>query len=193
MNLYSAVFTLVLVMDPIGNIPVVISLLKKLSPRRRLYVITRESGIAFLILVFFVFAGKYILTSLGLSHAALEISGGIILFLIALKMIFPVQGSEKTLEGEPLIVPMAIPLIAGPSALATVLLLASQHAQELGWVFLTVLLASMVSTSLLLLSEPLRRMLGIRGLIALERLMGMILTVVAVQMFLIGITESLKG
>ena len=193
MTLYSAVFTLVLVMDPIGNIPVFILLLKKLSPRRRLYVIVRESFIAFLILTFFLFSGKYILTSLGLSHAALEISGGIILFLIALKMIFPVRDEQKTLETEPLIVPLAIPMIAGPSSLATVLLFSNQHAQELRVVFLTVLIASLISTGLLLLSEPLRKMLGTRGLIALERLMGMILTIVAVQMFLIGITESLKG
>jgi multiple antibiotic resistance protein len=192
MNLYSSIITLVLVMDPIGNIPIFLSLLKKLPLRRRLYIILRECIIAFFVLVFFVFFGSSILKGLGLSHAAISISGGIILFLIAIKMIFPSDQEHPTLATEPLIVPMAIPLIAGPSALATVLLFANQQQGHLFSVFITVLVASFISAVILLLSEPLRKILSDRGLLALERLMGMILTAMAVQMFLTGVVTFLK-
>ena len=193
MTLYSAVITLILVMDPIGNIPVFVVLLKNAEPNRRSRIIVREAFIAFIIMVIFVFVGKYIIAGLGLSKEALATAGGIVLFLIAIKMIFPEQHNTTKLPlDEPFVVPMAIPLIAGPSALATVLLFTSRDTISTITVFFAVLIASVISTVLLLFSEPLRKILRERGLTAIERLMGMILTIVAVQMFLDGIVGYLR-
>lgn len=178
-----------------GNVPVFLSLLKNVESKRRSWILFRESLIAYVVLVLFVFSGKHILSGLGLSEQSLRIAGGIILFLIAIRMIFPRPASEtsKVIEDEPFIVPMAVPLIAGPSAMATVVLFATQQGSNLLTVFSAVTLASVVGTIILLLSEPLRRILRDRGLIAVERLMGMILTTLAVQMFLTGLSAFLKG
>lgn len=193
MTLYTAAITLILVMDPMGNVIILLSLLKNVEAKRRPWIILRESFIAFVVLMLFVFFGKYILHGLGLSEEALSIAGGIILFLIALKMIFPKQNDESAIAmGEPLVVPLAIPLIAGPSALATVSLLTTQQGVHLPTVIMAVIVASVASAVILLLSGSLRRLLGDRGLIAIERLMGMILTTLAVQMFLTGIASFLK-
>lgn len=189
MTIYKAVVTLFLVMDPLGNIPVFISMLKGLSTKRFAFIVMRESLIAFLVLILFLFGGGTILDGLNITEPALEIAGGIILFLIAVKMIFPQRGQQPVdeLEGEPFIVPLAIPLIAGPSALATVMLFATQDPDKMSLWLLTVIAASILSLVLLLSSRLLMRLLGQRGLIAMERLMGMILTTVSVQMFLDGV------
>lgn len=193
MTIYSAAITLILVMDPMGNVPVFLSLLKNVEPSRRPKIILRESLIAFIFIMSFAFAGKYILHGLGLSEEALRIAGGIILFLIAIKMIFPNHSQDDKLPpGEPFIVPMAVPLIAGPSSLATVSIFTTQANTSLLTVVAAVIIASATSTLLLLLSEPLRKILGERGLIAVERLMGMILTTLAVQMFLTGVATYLR-
>lgn len=194
MTIYSAAITLILVMDPMGNVPVFLSLLKNVAPKRRLWILLRESLIAYVILALFVFAGKYILNGLGLSEEAMRIAGGIILFLIALKMIFPHHDDQTGLpQGEPFIVPMAIPLIAGPSSMATVVIFSTQHGGKYMFTVLAaVTIASLVGTLILLSSEPLRRILRERGLIAVERLMGMILTTLAVQMFITGVATFLK-
>ena len=194
MDIYTAAITLFLVMDPLGNIPIFLSTLSAVEPKRRAWVILREALIAFVILVLFLFAGKPILNGLHITQAALSIAGGIILFLIAIKMIFPSEENEKpqVLNAEPFIVPLAIPLIAGPSALAVVLLLANDHPNELGQVLVALVLASVASTLVLLFSNQLRRILGQKGLIAMERLMGMILTILAVQMLLSGLDEYFK-
>jgi multiple antibiotic resistance protein len=191
MNVYSAAITLIFVMDPLGNIPIFLSTLSHVEPKRRYWVIFRESIFAFLILCAFLFFGNNILSGLGVSQPALSISGGIILFLIALKMIFPpveVNRTEKQML-EPFIVPLAIPFIAGPSAIATVMLFASQYPSSLFTSFLSLVIASGASTGILLIAPQLRRLLGQRGLIAVERLMGMILTTISVQMFLRGLEE----
>lgn len=193
MTLYSATVTLILVMDPMGNVPIFLSMLKKYDPKKRLKIILREALIAFVVLFFFVFAGDYILKGLGLSDNAMRIAGGIILFLIALRMIFPEKDrSENTLQDEPFIVPMAIPLIAGPSALATVTIFATGENMHIITVMLAVIFSSIASTIILLLSDPLGRLLKDRGLLAIEKLMGMILTTLAVQMFLTGIMNFIK-
>src|SRR5687768_15091076 len=116
MNIYTATITLILVMDPLGNIPVFISVLNRVVPNRRHKIILRETFIAFIILLLFLFFGKYLLESMQISGPALSIAGGIILFLIAIKMIFPHEENTKPTAqaGEPFIVPLAIPLIAGP-------------------------------------------------------------------------------
>ena len=192
MDLFSAVVTLFLVMDPLGNIPVFLSVLKGVPPERRRLVLAREIAFAYLVLLFFFLIGEYILRFLGLQQEAVSIAGGIVLFLIALRMIFPGERplSGDALEGEPFLVPLAIPLIAGPSALATLLLLQRSGASR-GGLLLALTIAWMVSAVLLLSSTFLYRVLRERGLIALERLMGMLLVMVAVQMLLNGIRTFL--
>lgn len=190
MSIYTAAITLILVMDPLGNVPLFLSILKKVPPKRQSWIILRETGIAFLILSLFLFFGGRLLHSLNISEPALSIAGGIILFLIALRMIFPHPDAPlDTVSGDPLIVPLAIPLIAGPTSLATVLLFASQRPNQMGDWFLALSIASLVCVIILLCSRYLMRLLKERGLIALERLMGMILTTLAVQMFLTGISQ----
>jgi multiple antibiotic resistance protein len=142
-----------------------------------------------LILAIFLFFGKYILEGMQISEPALGIAGGIILFLIAIRMIFPHEDAEKRNKpiGEPFIVPLAIPLIAGPSTMTIVMLLANQFPQHIGLWALALVIAWLISTIILIFAEYLRKILGDRALTAIERLMGMVLTTMAVQMFLTGI------
>lgn len=196
MNIYSDALTLILVMDPLGNIPVFLSVLSHVEPKKRSRIVLRESIIAFIILSIFLFFGDNILFGLGISQSALSIAGGIILFLIAIKMIFPPEDNGVMRERqhiEPFIVPLAIPLIAGPSAIATVMLFATQaRSIELWYPFTALLIASSATTFILLTAPQLRKFLGQKGLIAMERLMGMVLTTIAVQMFLTGIGQYFK-
>lgn len=196
MTFYTAAITLFLVMDPLGNIPIFLSLLEHLEPRRRRQVIVREMVLALGILTAFLFLGKYILEGLHVSEPALSIGGGVVLFLIAIKMIFPrpeqaaAPGEE---EGEPLLVPLAVPLVAGPSAMAMVILFATQYPRRiLSW-FLALLIAWLASSLILLSADFLRRYLGRRVITAVERLMGMILITVSVEMLLNGIQTYLPG
>lgn len=189
MNIYSAAVTLFLVMDPLGNIPIFLALLNHIDKQRRRHIILRESLIAFGILTLFLFCGKTMLRGLNISAEALGIAGGIILFLIAIKMLFPSTnrfGATEHNLGEPFIVPMAIPLLAGPSAMTTVILFASQVPYQMAHWFSALVLASVASTLTLLFAMPLQKLLGHKVIAALERLMGMILTTIAVQMFLTG-------
>ena len=185
----SAVLILLLVMDPVGNIPLFVSLLGELEPRRRNRVIIRECAIAFAVLILFVVSGRFLLDLLGLSESSLNIAGGVILFLIALRMIF--RGSEpifgEQIQGEPFIVPLAVPAIAGPTAIATVILLASSAPQRLTEWIVALTAATAVTLALLLFAEKISKLVGARGLLAFERLMGLILTAVAVEMLLRGI------
>lgn len=188
-EMLSSVFLLLLLLDPLGNIPLLISLLRGFSPSRRQRIILRESAIAGGLLVVFVFVGDWLLAAMRLSEQALEISGGLILFLIALRMVFPVGSSEDAggdIEGDPLIVPIAIPMIAGPSALATVLLTARQTEHPLSLV-LAIVIAIAINTLILLSAGRLAKLFGKAGLAAMERLMGLILTTIAVQMLISGI------
>lgn len=193
MTLYSAAITLLLVMDPLGNIPIFITILNSVDESKRSRVILRESLIAYVALVLFLFAGNAIMRGLNITTPALEIAGGIILFLIAIKMIFPgLEGDQRERQiGEPFVVPLAIPLLAGPSAFATVLLFATQAPEKMAVWFIAIAIASAISTVILLFSAKLRRLFGAKGLVALERLMGMILTTISVQMFLSGLTVYL--
>lgn len=193
MSLVSAIIILFLVMDPLGNIPLFLSALKDVDTSRRKYIIIRELFIALLVLVLFLFSGPYVLELLHVTETSLTIAGGIVLFLIAIKMIFPVVGGMfgQNPEGEPFIVPLAIPLVAGPSALATVLLLASREpGRWLDWL-LALVVTWLASAVILLLSDNLHRFFGEKGLVALERLFGMLLTVIAVEMFLSGVEAFL--
>lgn len=189
----SAVITLVLIMDPLGNIPLFLTLLKDVKKERQRRVLIRETCIAYLVLLAFFFLGKYILLILGLQQETISIAGGIVLFLIALRMIFPSEGGivGETLEGEPFIVPLAIPLIAGPSTLAALLLMQSGNisSKEL---LVAMTIAWLVTAVILLASTGLYKLLRQRGLIAMERLMGMLLVMIAVQMFMTGVARALR-
>lgn len=194
MEIISAATLLFLVMDPLGNIPIFLSVLEDVAPERRTRVLVRELLLAFVVLVLFLFFGQYLIGFLHLSEHSIRIAGGIILFLIALKMVFPVRRSahaDEEIQGEPLLVPLAIPLVAGPSAMAVVMLLASNDPGRMtDW--LLALFAAWLLTSLILVSaNGLKRFLGQRGLIAMERLMGMLLIALAVQMLLEGIAAYL--
>jgi len=199
MSIASAAFLLFLVMDPLGNIPLMLVLMDGIDPRRQVTVLVRESLVALLVLVVFQFAGRSILNLLGVSESALGVAGGVVLFLIAIRMIFPRKGDGAmfgaTPDGEPFVVPIAIPLIAGPSAMATVILLSSQVGQQLQVYELSIgIVAAWVASTLLIVSAlGLRRFIRPRGLIAIERLMGMVLMTVAVQMLLDGIRTAFGG
>lgn len=191
----SAVVILLLVVDPVGNVPLFVSLLGKVEPARRARVIVRECAIAYAVLLLFVFFGQLILSLLGLSDPSLTIAGGVILFLIALRMIFrrPEGVFGDTIEGEPFIVPLAIPSIAGPTAIATVVLLVSRAPQrQLEWTA-AVTVAMLATLAFLLFAERTAKMVGERGLLAFERLMGLILTAIAVEMLLNGIQTFVRG
>lgn len=190
----SAVVILLLVTDPIGNIPVFAALLQGVEPARRVRVIVRECVIAFGVLVAFVFFGRSLLAVFGLSDRALNIAGGLILFLIALHMIF--RGAESVfgdiVKGEPFIVPLAIPSIAGPTAIATVMLLVSRAPERLAEWIVAVTVAVATTLVVLLFSQRIARVVGERALLALERLMGLILTAIAVEMLLRGIEAFVR-
>jgi MarC family membrane protein len=188
----SAILLLFLIMDPIGNVPLFLSILKNIPIERRRKIIVRELLIALLVLLFFMFIGKYILQSLQIAESSLGIAGGIILFLIAIKMIFPginhiVTHDEKM---EPLVVPLAVPLIAGPSAIAAVILLMAQAPERWPeWIF-ALMVAWLIAGIILISSEKLGRALGVRALLAIERLMGILLMMVSVDLILDGIKQT---
>ena len=192
----SAVFVVTLVMDPLGNIPMFMSALKEVPQERKRAVVARELFIALGIIMFFLIFGKYIVSLLAIELTAMSVAGGIVLFLIALQMVFPTQHSHfgDNPEGEPFIVPLAIPLVAGPSTLTTVLLFSLQEPGKLGLWAGVVATAWLVNAAILgWLAEYLSRLLGRRGLLAMEKLMGMILTTISVQMVMTGLKKSLVG
>jgi len=187
--IFTLSLSLFFLMDAIGNIPLFISLLKKLPPKRQRLVILRELTIALIAILLFYFSGNFFLNALGISDQTVSISGGIILMLIALKMIFPSQHapSERPLETEPFIVPLAIPLIAGPAILATVMIYSRQDI-AVHHAVIAICIAWALSTLILILAPSLQKILSQRGIDALERLMGLILMLLAIQMFLNGIS-----
>jgi multiple antibiotic resistance protein len=191
MEAISLGLTLFLVMDPLGNVPVFLACLRGVDDRRKTRVVVRESVFALIILLLFLFFGPTLTGILHIGNEALRISGGVLLFLISLGMIFPtakhLNASEHPVEEEPFIVPLATPLIAGPSCIATLMVFASRQPEEI-WLYAGILVAAWIPAALILMaSAPLSRLLGQRGLAACERLMGMILTVIAVQMLLDGV------
>lgn len=192
MTIFSAAFLLFLVMDPFGNVPLFLSVLNPIAAERRRRVIIRELLLALAALIIFLFLGRYILSAIGVSESILTTAGGVILFLIALRMIFPpVRGPypvdmDDSAE-EPILVPLAIPLLAGPSALASVLFLMSSDPDRWPHWLAAVLIACAMTATVLLFSSSLARLIKKRGLIAIERLMSMVLTAIAIKMILTGI------
>ena len=192
MTVLAAIFLLIIIMDPIGNVPVFLSILKNIPLERRKKIIIRELIIAFAILLFFMFIGRYLLQLLQIEQSSLGIAGGIILFIIAIRMIFP--GTKPMFthneEAEPLVVPLAIPMLAGPSAIAAVILLmAKEPSRWIDWIFV-VFVASLISGVILISSEALGSKLGNRALTAIERLMGIFLIMVSVDFILDGIKQT---
>lgn len=192
MTVLAAILLLVIIMDPIGNVPVFLSILKNIPMERRKIIIIRELIIAFLILIFFMFVGRFLLQLLQIEQSSLGIAGGIILFIIAIRMIFP--GTKPMFshdeESEPLVVPLAIPMIAGPSAIAAVILLMAQEPSRWTEWTIAVFVASLISGIILVSSEVLGRKLGNRALTAIERLMGIFLIMISVDFILDGIKQT---
>ncbi|MDF7659997.1 YhgN family NAAT transporter [Erwiniaceae bacterium L1_54_6] len=194
-EMISATILLLLIMDPLGNLPIFMSVLKHLEPKRRRVVLIREMLIALALMLLFLFAGERILLFLNLRTETVSISGGIILFLIAIRMIFPSAENSSTglpAGEEPFLVPLAIPLVAGPSLLATLMLLSHQYPNQMLHLVGALMIAWGVTVVILLLSGLFLRLLGDKGVNALERLMGLILIMLATQMFLDGIRAYLK-
>jgi multiple antibiotic resistance protein len=187
-DIASAVITLILIMDPLGNIPLFLHILKNVPETRRRLVLMREIAFAYGVLVLCLFLGGPALALLGLEQESISIGGGLVLFLIAIRMIFPASAHATAdgPEGEPFLVPLAVPLIAGPSTLAALLLFRSAPGTTTVSLLLAVTIAWVVVAVVLLSSTFFYRVLGERGLMAMERLMGMLLVMVAVQMFMNG-------
>ncbi|MCB9496799.1 MAG: hypothetical protein H6686_07950 [Fibrobacteria bacterium] len=193
MTFLSVYVLFVLVMDGLGDMPLVLSALRKVPRHRWWHVIVREMLFAFVVLCAFLFSGHAILSALQVSSRSLSIAGGVILFVIALRMIFPSsQSGEELPEGEPFLVPVAIPYVAGPSAIATVMLVMSRD--PVRWpLWLGALAAATATTCVVLLAAPLvHRGIGDRGVVAIERLMGLLLTAIATEMLLEGLETVLR-
>jgi MarC family membrane protein len=188
-DLFSATILLLLVLDPFGNLPLVVSSLARVPPARHTPVVLRECFFAFVILLAFMAGGRTFMQWLQLSDVSLAIAGGIILFLIALRMVFPSKEGifGEVRDGEPFLVPLAVPSIAGPSALATVMLMASRYPAQLWTWVLALTLAMAVTTIVLAAAGRLQALLGDRAINAFERLMGLVLTALAVEMLLNGV------
>ena len=195
MTIAAAAILLFLILDPLGNIPVFLSLLKGLPPARQRRVLARELLIALGVLMLFLWGGQYLLDVMHLRQESVSIAGGIILFLIGLRMIFPprdgIMGDMP--EGEPFIVPIAIPMIAGPSGMAAVMLLGSQEPGRMGEWSLALVIAWAATAAILFLAPSLQKLLGNRALTAIERLMGMVIVAISVQMLLDGIARYLAA
>lgn len=192
MEVLSTTILLFLVLDPVGNIPAFLFVLKNTPEWRHRKIILRELIIALAVLILVLFFGKFILQLLQISRPSLGIAGGIILFLIAVKMVFPATGQifGQEPESEPFIVPLAIPLIAGPSAMAILMLLMARNPESWREWFLSLILAWSVSSLILLPADKLMKILGKRVITAFERLMGLVLTAIAVEMFIEGVKNA---
>lgn len=193
MTIASAALLLFLILDPLGNIPVFLSLLRGMPAHRQRVVLVREMLIALGVLMAFLWGGRYALELMHLRQESVSIAGGIVLFLIGIRMIFPPpEGLMGELPGgEPFIVPMAIPLVAGPSGMAAVMLMGSQEPDRMGAWSLALFIAWVATAAILLSATYLYKILGGRALTAIERLMGMVIVAISVQMFLDGLAAYL--
>ncbi|MXP67785.1 YhgN family NAAT transporter [Pantoea sp. Aalb] len=194
-EMISSTILLILIMDPVGNLPIFMSVLKHLEPKRRRIILIREMLIALMLMILFLFSGESILNFLNVRTQTVSIAGGIILFLIAISMIFPSNSTNTNnlpVGEEPFLVPLAIPLVAGPSLLATLMLLSHQYPNQILNLIGALLIAWGITAIILLLSGLFLSVLGDKGVNALERLMGLILIMLATQMFLDGIRSYIK-
>ena len=190
LSIVSTAILLMFVIDPFGAVPIILSILKDVDIKRRRMVIIREMLFGLAILTLFLFGGELFLSIFHLETESVRIAGAVIFFVIGIKMIFPGEEGSSGLYGsskEPFMVPIAMPLIAGPSTLATLLVLGKSHADATGKLFGALLLAWFISALIMYLSPLLYKLLREKGLSALERLMGMLLLMMSVQMFIDGI------
>ena len=193
----SYIITLILVMDPFGNIPLFITALKRVPTERRTKVLVRELMIALFIMMAFLFAGAKLLSWLGIAKYSLGVSGGIVLFIMSIKLVFNSSMDEQAQinqkDEEPFLVPLAIPLIAGPASLSMLLILSAGAPSKIWYLFSAVLIASVLNGLVLLLSFPISNLLGKRGIVALERLTGLLMVLISVNMMMGGISEFVKS
>jgi MarC family membrane protein len=194
-SFFQTFILLLLVTDPFGNVPLFVTALKDVDPLRRPRIVVRECAIAFVLLLLFMFFGRHFLNALQLTDVSLRIGGSVILLLIAIRMIFPhpdgVLGRSE--HGEPFIVPLAIPALAGPSALATVLLFTSRDAQEVMVHVAALAAVAVVWLAVFLGAERLQNILGAQVMTAFERLMGLILTAMSIEMLLGGVRAFVRS
>jgi multiple antibiotic resistance protein len=188
MSLFNITVTLFLIMDPVGNLSSYISMVKELDPKRQKWIVFREMLIALAVMLFFNYLGEYIFNFLDLSETTVRLSSGVILFLIAIKILFMASDSPRANlpKGEPFVFPLAVPLIAGPALMATIMLYAHLEPTQSVMIF-AILIAWFLSILIFLFAGPIKRILGNNGLMACERLIGMVLVLVAIQRFLEGI------
>jgi MarC family membrane protein len=193
-SFFQTFILLLLVTDPFGNVPLFVTALKDVAPERRPRIVLRECAIAFLLLLLFMFFGRHFLAALQLTDISLRIGGSVILLIIAIRMIFPhpdgVLGRSE--GGEPFIVPLAIPALAGPSALATVLLFTSNNMEEVMVHVAALAAVGLVWLAVFLAAERLQKALGAQVMTAFERLMGLILTAMSIEMLLSGVRAFVK-
>jgi MarC family membrane protein len=193
-SFFQTFILLLLVTDPFGNVPLFVSALNPVAQSRRARIVVRECAIAFLLLLLFMFFGRHFLTALQLSEVSLRIGGSVILLLIAIRMVFPHPDGVlgRTEGGEPFIVPLAIPALAGPSALATVLLFTANSAEEVMIHVAALAAVGVVWLAVFLSADRLQRLLGVQVMTAFERLMGLILAAMSVEMLLGGVRAFIK-
>lgn len=193
-NFLSATILLFIIIDPLGNIPLFASALRNVPPLRRKRVLLREVGIAFGILLVFMYFGEGFLRLMHLTDFSLQMAGGIVLFVIALRMVFPRSATEADeMEGEPFIVPMAVPALAGPSAMATVMLMASQSPERMTTWIAALFVTMSLSLVVFLLAEYILKWVGPAVVQAFERLMGLLLVAVATDMVLRAVASFMKS
>jgi multiple antibiotic resistance protein len=183
---------LFLIMDPVGNAVICVAILREFSPARQRRIILRELVFALIIALLFTFLGEFLLSLLDIRPSALRIAGGVILLIISLKMVYPIKEDHPDeVDGDPFIVPIAVPFIAGPSLLAAIMLYA--HREGGGpTVPLAVVLAWLATAVIMFFAPNLKRTLGPRGLRAAERLMGLILIFLSIQMMEDGVRLFLE-
>ncbi len=185
------ILLLFLVIDPFGNLPFVLAVIGN-APRQRYWrIIVREVLIAFSILALFAFSGDQILGYLNIERASLTVSGGVILFLISLKMIFQSAAEifDDNYRDDPVLVPIAVPSLAGPSAITTVMILRTRQQTGLLELLAALFVVFLITCGILLLGRRISFYLGQRGVQAMEKFMGLLLNLVAVNMILMGVKE----
>ena len=192
MSVFWLAISLFIIMDSVGNIPIYITILKEIPQHRQYTIIIRELLIALAIMILFYYLGSPILDFLKIDQETVSIAGGIILFILGFKMVFPHEEEEESLKKikEPFIVPLAVPLTAGPGVLATIMLLSGKINQL---AMLAAISMAWAASLLVLLVAPIaNKKLGDKGIIAIERLMGLVLVLMAVQMFMTGLKSFLE-
>lgn len=195
MTFFGIALALFLMMDPIGNVPLFLQSLRQFKPKRQRFILVREMVIALVLIVLFQYGGEALLGLLHIGSDALYIAGAVILFIVALQMVFrqPEKATDTPkIVDEPLIVPLAVPYVAGPAILAEVMIFGLKEPNNLK-ITLAIIAAWIPSAIILYFSSFLLRFLGEKGLSALEKLMGLILTLMAVQMFLSGVRIFING